>query len=574
MIELKSCPKGYNKDLDKVTSPKDTVERAKKILEQFGGDILSEVKRIDVGRLGIPVYFSLYGPKARQICPARKQMGKGSSVEQAEASAVMELIERYSFFSFWNTPANFKKLTWSQAKAEFGDDKLIDVNEIIKSVEDDISIKDAEEILDLATWNFCEAYMVSQSRHLMVPIDWFKKLNEYNGSSAGNTFEESILQGACELIERHVSAYIDRNELIVPTIDKKSVQDPVLKDLISCFEKNNIMLWLKDFSFDFGVPTVGALAYDPSTFPDLSEIVFTAGTATSPEKAAIRAITEVAQLAGDFCQSSRYEPSGLRKFKTFEETKWVREGKTIPISDLPDISDNDIYVELIKLSEDLRKKGFNLYSIDTTHGDIKIPCNYNFVPGFLFRERTKFPSVGLFVGRRLVEEEDIENAKKGLSRIEKTYSNAYFVPFFWGLFYMKIGDYNRALSFFEKSLPIQPDIEERSMVLFYMAHIYTQQTDYKEAVSLLDKAIELVGDNAVYFNLRGICNFKLERYHEAKDDFLMALDLDAGSAIDLANLGMCYKKLGDKFLAKHYLTEALKLDPSIEFARENLKDLN
>ncbi len=574
MIELKSCPKGYSRGLDKVISPKDTVDRAKKILEKFGNDILLEVKRIDKGRLGIPVYFSLYGPRARKICPARKQMGKGPSRDQAEASAVMELIERYSFFSFCENPKNFKRLTWNEAKEEFGEDKLIGVEEIIKSVDDNLSIKDAECILSLVKWNFCEAYRVYDAKYFMAPIDWFKKLNEYNGASAGNTFEESILQGACELIERHVSAYIDRNELVVPTIDKRSVKDPVLKELIFCFEKNNILLWLKDFSLNFEVPTVGALAYDPSTFPDLSEIVFTAGTATSPEKAAIRAITEVAQLAGDFCTSSRYEPSGLRKFTTFKETKWVREGETVPISTLPDISDNDIYNELMKLSYDLKQKGFNLYSIDTTHKDITIPSNYNFVPGFLFRERTRFPSIGLFVGRQLVEEEDIETAEKGLVKLEETYGKAYFIPFFWGMFYHRIGDSEKAFRYFEDSIPLQPAAEEKSMVLFYMAHILYQREDYAGAINLLNEAIELAEDNSVYFNLRGICNFRLERYNDAKGDFLKALDLDAGSAIDLANLGMCYKRLGDNFLAKHYLKEALKLDPSIEFARENLKDLN
>jgi len=573
MIELKSCPKKYVKDLDKAIPPEETIARVKSILKKFGDDILLETKRIDTGRLGIPVFFSMYGKKARKICPARKQMGKGSSPAQAEASALMELVERYSFFSFWENEKNFTRLSWSDAKREFKDIGLISEEEILKSVQDNLEIQDVISILDLVPWRFCLAFSIFDKKDLMVPIDWFKRLNEYNGSSAGNTFEESILQGGCELVERHVSAIIDREMRVVPTIDLDSITHPLLKRLISSFEKNNIRLWLKDFSLGLGVPTIGALAYDPSTFPLKSEIVFTAATASSPVKAAIRAITEVAQLAGDFHTSSRYEPSGLRKFRTIEETKWVREGVVVSISSLPDISDDDIYKEVMNLTSELKKRGYNLYSIDITHPEIGICANYNFIPGFLFRERSKFPSVGLFVGRILVEEMDIDWAEKGLSKLEEIYGSAYFLPFFKGILMRRKGNLDKALLFFENSIDIQPSGEEKSLVLFYMADIFIQKEEYKRAILLLDEAIDLVEDNHIYYNLRGVCHFKLKNYLEAKENFLKAIDIDAGSAIDLANLGLCYKMLNRRDEAISCLKKALALDPSIEFARLHLEEL-
>ncbi len=199
---------------------------------------------------------------------SRKQMGKGPSSIQAEASAVMELVERYSFFSFWEREENFRLLTWTEAKTKSKDINLIPEEEILKSVDDKLHIKDLQKVLDLVKWKFCKAYLVCEDREFMVPADWFKKLNEYNGASAGNTFEESILQGCCELIERHVCAIIDREERVVPTINPASLKDAVARDLIACFEKNNIRLWIKDFSLNMGIPTVGALAYDPSTYPE------------------------------------------------------------------------------------------------------------------------------------------------------------------------------------------------------------------------------------------------------------------------------------------------------------------
>ena len=173
----------------------------------------------------------------------------------------------------------------------------MDIRQIIQSVEESISTEKAVRVMDLVKWRFHPALNVSANREEYVPLDWFKKLNEFNGSSAGNTFEESICQGACELVERHVCAVVDRTRQVTPTIDPESFDDPVLLRLVECFRRNGVTLLLKDFTLGYPVPTVAAVAWDGKTFPALSEIVFTAGTAASPSKAAIRAVTEVAQLA-------------------------------------------------------------------------------------------------------------------------------------------------------------------------------------------------------------------------------------------------------------------------------------
>jgi ribosomal protein S12 methylthiotransferase accessory factor len=80
---------------------------------------------------------------------------------------------------------------------------------------------------------------------------------------------------------------------------------------------------MNDISSDTGIPSVSVLAYDPSTFPQMSEIVWTAGTTPNPHKALIRALTEVAQLAGDFMTRSNYVASGLPKVKSLEEADFV-----------------------------------------------------------------------------------------------------------------------------------------------------------------------------------------------------------------------------------------------------------
>ena len=87
------------------------------------------------------------------------------------------------------------------------------------------------------------------------------------------------------------------------------------------------------------------MAYDPSTFPKKSEIIWTAGTAPDPQKALNRALTEVAQLAGDFNTGSNYVASGLPKFKILEETDFIMNSpQKRNIRQLPNLAHENIKI--------------------------------------------------------------------------------------------------------------------------------------------------------------------------------------------------------------------------------------
>ena len=105
-VVLKDAFKNYTLDQDKILSPEETVSRFKDRLKSVNLDILKKSERIDSGRLGIPVFFSQCGKDAQDVIGTKKQMGKGGTPQQAEASAVMELAERFSFFSFHKTSLN------------------------------------------------------------------------------------------------------------------------------------------------------------------------------------------------------------------------------------------------------------------------------------------------------------------------------------------------------------------------------------------------------------------------------------------------------------------------------------
>lgn len=406
-----------------------------------------------------------------------------------------------------------------------------------------------------------------------MPLDWFKILNEFNGSSAGNTPEESVLQGGSELVERHVCAVIDRDRPEVPVIDPASCEDEVLSNLCKCFDENGIKYIISDFSFGMPLPTVAVTAWDPSTFPGMSEIVFTAGTSASPCKAAIRAFTEVAQLAGDFETGRVYEASGLPKFTEVEQTGWLAAGSCVKMNSLPSVESLDIFDELKTFAAGLEEQGYTLYTVDTTHPELGVPANYNFVPGFDFRERTPHASLGLFVGRILSEKVALDIAGDGLDVISDIYGDPYFVPFFEGMLALRGGDTSRAVDMFTIATELQPADEEKALSAFYTAYALSLEERWPETVPFLDRAIELDDEAKEYFNLRGVAKFKAGEYARAADDFKGALALDSGSASDLANLGLCHKFMGDDDEAIEYLSTAMELDPSLEYAQNHLQEL-
>jgi len=113
---LKDAYKKFTQDQDKIIPPEATLENVKNRFARLDLSILEKTVRIDNGRLDIPVYFSVCGEDAARLTGTTKQMGKGATPAQAETSAVMELVERFSFYNFASTPQHFIYDTHSNLK--------------------------------------------------------------------------------------------------------------------------------------------------------------------------------------------------------------------------------------------------------------------------------------------------------------------------------------------------------------------------------------------------------------------------------------------------------------------------
>ncbi len=569
-ITLQDAYKKETRDQDKVIAPEETVRLFMDKLKHLNLNILEKTRRIDNGRLDIPVYFSVCGPDALALTGTKKQMGKGAGPHQAEASAVMELAERFSFFSFYTNSRNFFTDQYKNLK-----DRAISFRQIAESVHD--RSEDAEaarKIFEALPLRWAQGYNLTQDREVLIPFDWFYTINEFNGACAGNCQEEALAQGICEVVERHVSSVISKERLKVPLIDPDSATDPAVREMLGKYRNAGIELWLSDFSLDTGIPTVGVLAFDPATFPDASEIVWTAGTAANPQKALSRALSETAQLGGDFNTGSNYVASGLPKFSRMEDAEFVTNpGKQVLISDLPDLSNDNIKVEILNLLSALSRKDREVIAVNTAHPMLEIPAFYIIVPGAHFRERAAGSSVGMFCARLTAERNIPSVAINMLHHMEKLLPRKYYVRFFLGTSHLAVGDPDSAMSYLEESLNLDPNPQDIPGIYSYMGVCLKEMGEYARALEVLTKGEELDPDRTDIHNLKGFCYFKLKEHEKAIDSFQKVLRLNPSSAIDHANIGVNYREMGEREKAIAWFETALAIDPSIEFARESLKKL-
>jgi ribosomal protein S12 methylthiotransferase accessory factor len=569
-VTLNDAYKSFTRDQDKILHPKETVKRFKEKLKTIDLDILKSAHRIDNGRLDIPIYFSTCGEDAAAVTGTKKQMGKGGTPDQAEASAVMELAERFSFFNFAKNPENFFTDIYPNVK-----DKAISFEMIAQSVHDESdNLPASRKIFETLPLKWTWGYNLSREKEVLIPFDWFFAINEFNGPSAGNCVEEALIQGICEIVERHTSSLISQNKLMVAAIRPESVTDPLVIEMFQKYNNAGVKLYLSDFSLDTGIPTVGALAYDPVTFPALSEIVWTAGTTPDPQKALSRTLTEVAQLAGDFNTNANYVASGLPKFTTLEEAGYViNPGKEVTISDLPDLSSNNLKTEILNCLAALEKINMQALVINTMHDQLKIPAFYTIIPGAHFRERSLGTSVGMFSAKHIFENRPAAEAIKQLKSMEKALPNTYYISFYLGACHLAIDNPDSALAYFRQSLVQGPTEQDIPSIYSYLGQALKNMEEYRQALDILKKGEKLDPERTDIYNLMGFCHFKLKEHEKAIKNFKKVIVLDPSSAIDYANIGANYRQMGEKEKAIRYYQMALTLDDSIQFAKEGLEEL-
>ena len=518
---------------------------------------------------GCPGVYQPVFPHSSQLTSTKKQMGKGASPAQAEASALMELAERYSFFSFIRT-TDFPLLTREQAPGP-----VMDFNEVAKSVyHPEGDMERAEKVFSLLPQTWTQAYNLTEERTESVPLGWFYAINEYNGPAAGNCFEEAVMQSLCEVVERHISALISLEKRPTPGIDFASVGDPVAAELINKFTRAGIEVFLKDFTCNMGIPSVAALCYDPSTFPRKSEIVYAAGTASDPAKALIRALTEVAQLAGDFHLATSYLVSALPKFASLEEAAYVTESAgTVSLDSLPSVCRDDIYAEVQACVQALKERDFSVYTMNVSHPELQVPAVYTIIPGAHFAERTTGTDVIFHAAKLASQLEDPNQAQRVLGQMAKAAGESYYLPFFQALALINLEEPHKALEALDRALALNPPPQDEASIHTQRGAALKDLGRYDEAIESLREAAKQPEPHHEIYNLMGFCHFMLKEHEKSIEAFARAIEIEPGDAINYANIGSNLRDLGRIAEACQMYEQALEMNPDLEFARVNLEKL-
>ena len=304
-----------------------------------------------------------------------------------------------------------------------------------------------------------------------------------------------------------------------------------------------------------------------------SEIVFTAGTTSNPEKSLCRALTEIAQLAGDFESHTSYRPT-LPKYATLEEARYLMEdGRTVAIQDLPNLDHDNLRVEIERCVKALDAIGFEVLVLDVTHPELGIPAVYTIIPGAHFLDRTRDTDFAQHAARTLLRGAPPDLIPPQMQRLLDQFGPRYDLTFFLAHSLELEGEAAGALDLFREALSQQPDPREIASIHVHIGSCLKDLGAFSEALDELAVAERYNNELKEIYNLRGYCHYQLKQHQEAIAAFERAIEIDPGSAIDYANIGSNLRELGLRKEAIRLYRMALELDPDMTFARDNITRL-
>ncbi|MEW6327769.1 MAG: YcaO-like family protein [Thermodesulfobacteriota bacterium] len=461
-FQLNPSPKGYCYGQHKAISPEETVQRALSSLASTGRPVFEGVSQLDhLDRIGIPAYVCKVNPAIRQSMGLTDTLGKGITVAQAQASALMELVERYSAVSFLENDNASHFITRYDDIRRYAPSPGIFLEPFERYRHNRQTI-----LTDLCTcplaWTW--SYSLTQGKSFLFPLKWFTFVYGTTGFAAGNTLEEAILQAICEVVERHAISTVVMKKLSTPGIDPGSIGQPVIRDLISKFHQAGISVYIKDFSLDLGIPTVEVLAFDPEAPVSTIRIYNAAGTHTDKNMALIRALTEIAQhrcqiIERETIQKKQGGPTYcFPGFQNLGEAEFlIADSSIISMDDLPDYPGTDFRSEIKWITSALSRAGLEVFVTDVTHPGLGMPAVIVTIPG----ARLNRPA---------------------------TQKNPYFVL---ARSYMEMGKYQEAIQAAEKAFDLDPEEKNNPTMLCRIGICYRQAGLYYEAARLFQQALEL-----------------------------------------------------------------------------------
>lgn len=411
-MQLKSSPKIYNNY--KCDFPENTI---KKIEESFKKlDLNLDYREIEVSSGGFSTYSGFL--IIREL--GFQTVGKGLSPILAKASAYAEMAERVSsaYFTFYTINFNLEKyynivsdVLQKKFLNGFTEKKNIEIETVRNYFEKGFSETDfinfkKQELFDY----WVDSYSFLDKKTKQIPITLIEAISASSGLAAGNTFEEAISQGACEIFERYAAYKIISERTSCPTIEIGSIDDERIHKLVDMFESMNINVIIKDFTLNNKIPAMGVLFINRSFEDDKNQLkkdlyykMLSVGSHIDLNEAIIRCFTERLQELSKQEFTNRKKSDILYEFwteklkKKYKRTRdiyydffsdyefeqdlsFLEKGENISIKKLRSCSNNDSLDDFNKILEICKSNNLDFQCVDYTHRLINFPTVRIIIP--------------------------------------------------------------------------------------------------------------------------------------------------------------------------------------------------
>lgn len=415
-IELQSCPKRYRADGGhRWLLPQETFEKYKHHISHLIGAVtfVSQLMGDENGLTYAYLAGHNFAMGVESILFLRDTLrgqsgGKGMTDIQARTSALCEALERYAgvwwrdeyvVLSSYN---NLKPdaihlhdcMLFSEkqyAQRDIWNETTAKYHVVPQPFDDDLEI------------DWSPVWSLTNQRFRYIPTAYcyyghldFLKLHfcsaDSNGNAAGNTFEEAILQGLMEVVERDSVAIWWYNRIKRPAVDIDSFNLTYLNRLKQYYASINRELWVLDITADLGIPTFAGVSR--RTDSSIEDVIVGFGAHLDPMVALLRAITEVNQFLpgligkkADGTTDYIFPDQGAIewwKAATIANQPYLVPDAALPAKrreDYPKIDSDDIKQDITWCVDTLREHGLEALVLDQTRPDLGLSVVKVIVPG-------------------------------------------------------------------------------------------------------------------------------------------------------------------------------------------------
>jgi ribosomal protein S12 methylthiotransferase accessory factor len=285
-----SFDKAFRIGTHRTVNPEETVRRLNTLRIELGITRVADVTGMD--RVGIPTSMAVR-PSARSAAVTH---GKGVTPIAAKAAALIAAVERHHAERV-ASPLRLSSAVELQAEQRILDPEQVPGAAPACSPKEPILWAEGRSLSGDVIWVPFGLVHLDLRRPATLGSEHF--VAAAGGLGSGNTIEEAIVHGVCEVVERDAAERFRRApdpERRRRRLDLESVDDAVCRELVACYARASLAVAVWDLTSDLRIPCFLCGVRDDHAPPG-SQLTIVTGTGCHPSRAIAlaHALCEAAQ---------------------------------------------------------------------------------------------------------------------------------------------------------------------------------------------------------------------------------------------------------------------------------------